>query len=251
MTRKNSLGKGWLLDRFSGRLFFYDEIDSTMTEAKRLANKQGLTDGILLLAEVQTGGKGRRGRVWHSEKGGIWLSYIVSPRLSREYYTLYPIMTAVALFKCLEKFNVSSKIKWPNDIVVDNKKMAGIAIDLISKDNDKLVIGLGINVYNKTIDIATKVSDYNKGIKIDQFFASVVEHLDKYKEILEEDKQEIIDLWKESNNVLGNEVKIIPADGSDSYYAIAVDISKNGALIIENEGIRKSVVAADVSLRIR
>ncbi len=250
MTRKNRLDKSWLLEKFCGRLFYYEEIDSTMTQAKRLINKHKLQDGTLLLAETQAGGKGRRGRVWYSEKGGIWLTYVVIPKLSREDYTLYSIMTAVALQECLEKYKINSKIKWPNDIIIQDKKLAGIAIDLVFKGKDTLVIGLGINVYNSIIDIATRVSDYNEDININEFFTNVVDYLDQFKDILEKNKDKILDSWRESNNVLGKEVKIIPANGNKPYFAKAIDINENGSLIVNKDGDIKSIFAADVSLRI-
>jgi len=250
MIRKNNFDKSWLLEEFGSRLFYYDNVDSTMTEAKRLLKIKELKEGTLLLAQKQTGGKGRRGREWVSKKGGIWLSYITLPKLERNIYPIYSLMAAVSLNKCLRQHGVNSSIKWPNDIIYNDKKMAGIAIDLVNKESDYLIIGIGLNVYNQIIDIATKVSLQNQDININILFSDLIDSIDKHIKLLNEDHNLILNLWRQNNNVLGKEVKIIPADGSDFYFAKAYDISKSGSLLIDKDKKIKEIVAADVSLRL-
>ncbi len=250
MTRNNNLDKSWLLGNFGNRLFYYENIDSTMTEAKRILRKDQLSEGTILLSKKQTGGKGRRGREWVSEKGGIWVSYITVPNITRDAYPLYSLMSAVCINKCLKEFSVMSDIKWPNDIFYKNKKMAGIAIDLITLKKDYLIIGIGLNVYNETIDIATSVSQQNSEVDINKLFEKLIYYIDEYKNILHQDRNKILDLWRQNNNILGKEVKVIPASGEKPYYAKALDINPLGALIIKKDKEVKEVVAADVSLRL-
>lgn len=250
MIIKNSLNKSRLFAELNNRLYFYKQTDSTMEEAKRLLKSQDLADGDLLVAASQTSGKGRRGRGWISPKGGIWLSYIALPKLKREEYTLYSIMVAVSLHQCLLDCGVKTEVKWPNDIIIENKKLAGIAIDLITQNKDYLIIGVGINIFNPIIEIATRLNDHLDGVDINEILISLVEQIDYHKNLLEDDKQLILNKWRKNNNVLDKIVKIIPVDNKQPYLAKAIDIDSKGALIIEVNKKRSIVVAADVSLRI-
>jgi len=127
--------------------YYFDSIDSTQNQALKMANDP-VNNGTVIIAEKQTGGKGRSGRKWVSPKGGIWLSIILQPKFDISITTLFPIASALALSNALEKtFKISPEIKWPNDLSIKGKKVAGILVDASLESNriENLVLGVGIN----------------------------------------------------------------------------------------------------------
>jgi BirA family biotin operon repressor/biotin-[acetyl-CoA-carboxylase] ligase len=250
MKRKNKLDKERLSEVFGSQLFYYDVVDSTMDEAKRLIVEDKISNKAIVISSLQTGGKGRRGRSWVSPEGGIWLTYVIKPRTKPEQYPLYTLMSAVSIVKFLELQNIEVKIKWPNDIILESKKLAGIAIDLVIKECSYLIIGLGLNVHNDVIETGTSLAKANSEIDITSTLIYLIESLDKYQRILENNFSNILELWREHNNILGNEVNIYPADGKDPYQALAIDINSDGSLRVKVGNEYKDIVAADVSLRL-
>ncbi len=249
MKRKNKLDYLRLSETLGSQLFYFDKVDSTMNEARNLINNHKLKDGAIILAETQSGGKGRRGRAWDSPKGGVWLTYVITPFLDREQYPLYTLMSAVAITELLIG-SFPCQIKWPNDIILHEKKLCGIAVDLVVNRKDYLSIGIGINVYNEVIDTGIKIADF-KRLDINDLVINLVKSLENYKEVLEATPHKILDLWRKYNNTLDNEVIVYPADKSAPYRAKALDIAPDGSLIVQSNGELKNILAADVSLRVK
>ena len=134
----------------------YDKIPSTQLKAKEAADIA--TEGTVITAEEQTAGYGRLGRSWHSGRGGLWFSIILKPNCSPSNAPQIPLLIAIALCRSIEKLpSIKAKIKWPNDVFVEDKKVAGIITD-ISAEIDRLhwiVAGIGLNVNN---DIPTELA---------------------------------------------------------------------------------------------
>jgi BirA family biotin operon repressor/biotin-[acetyl-CoA-carboxylase] ligase len=127
--------------------YYFDSIDSTQNQAMKMANDPK-NNGAIIIAEKQTGGKGRSGRKWISPKGGIWLSVILHPKFDISITTLFPIASSLALSYAIEKIcKITPELKWPNDLTIKGKKVAGMLVDASFESNriENLVLGVGIN----------------------------------------------------------------------------------------------------------
>ena len=135
-----------LLTRWLGRtLRILDECSSTNDVAKAMA-ENGAPHGLVVVAETQTAGRGRLGHVWYSPRGGIWLSILVrTPR--EDSLNSLPLVAALGVAKALEKWGVEAKVRWPNDVVVEGRKISGVLVETTSKGNALVyaVVGLGID----------------------------------------------------------------------------------------------------------
>ena len=115
--------------------YYLNSIDSTQNQALKMAN-DSKNDGVIIIAEKQTGGKGRSGRKWISPKGGIWFSIILHPKFDIANTTLFPIASSLALAYAIEKTcKISTELKWPNDLTIKGKKLAGILVDASFESN--------------------------------------------------------------------------------------------------------------------
>jgi len=113
-------------NRFIKKTIYLDSIDSTNDECKRLASKVA-EEGTLVIAEEQTGGKGRLGRSWSSPKGdGIWMSLILRPKISLYKVSAITLVAGLAVCKALKSFGIDAGIKWPNDVYINGRKVCGI-----------------------------------------------------------------------------------------------------------------------------
>ena len=139
--------QGLKTKKLGGQAYYFDSINSTQEHAMKMA-LDPKNSGALVIAQKQTGGKGRAGRRWISPKGGIWLSVILHPEFDVSVATLFPIASALALSSAIEKcFNIQPELKWPNDITIKGKKVAGILVDASLESNkiENIVLGVGIN----------------------------------------------------------------------------------------------------------
>ena len=129
--------------RIRWRVHAYGSIVSTNDTAKRLAGA-GAPEGTLVVAETQTGGHGRRGSVWESPPGGLWFSFVVRPHLPPERASGLSVVAAVAVARTvIDCAGLDARIKWPNDVFVGGRKLAGVMI--LSAGDGALVVGVGVN----------------------------------------------------------------------------------------------------------
>ena len=132
--------------------FYYQEIDSTNNQARALASK-GYPEGTIVVAELQTDGRGRRGRSWYSPASqGIYISVILRPMLPLKEISRVSLITAVAVAETLEEeLNLPARIKWPNDILINNRKIAGILSEAVTDMDgiEYIVVGIGLNINNQ------------------------------------------------------------------------------------------------------
>jgi len=253
-----------LKTRCIGRDIHFKEIlDSTNTWAKQLA-ADGALDGTIVVTEQQTGGKGRLERKFFSPAGkGIWFSVILRPPFMPQEAPKCTLMAAVAVAMAMEKFGLAAGIKWPNDILFENRKMVGILTEM-SAEMDRInyvVIGTGINVnilpedFPEDIrDKATSLQVVNHGEKIPRvkFFQVLLEAMDKlYDEVLAKGFGPVMDAWRKYSVTLGQEVRVIGVRDGEEYVGTAVDIDEDGALLVDAEDGRHRVLAGDVSIRPR
>lgn len=243
------------------KFIYFDSIDSTNKFAKKIAN-EGAKDGTVIVAEEQTGGKGRLNRDFFSPKSkSILFSLILRPNCLPKDAPKFTLAAAVSIIRAIEKFNLHAGIKWPNDIIFENKKVVGILTEMSAEIErvNFIVIGIGINANISAEEfpedikkIAASLSEMNGGKNIlrVKFFRAVLEEFEKiYSEINLNGFEKILELWKKYNVTLGHEIKIISADSGEIFFGKAVDIDEDGALIVETSDGLKTFYAGDVSIR--
>ena len=155
--------------------YHFETIDSTNKKAKELAT-EGAKHGTLITADAQHAGIGRRGRTWSSEKeAGIYMSMLLRPKIDTDKAAMLTLVAALAVERAIaETLQCQPKIKWPNDIVLNKKKICGILTEMSLKGTeiDYVVIGIGINVNNKEFpeEIASTASSLSRelGKEIDR-----------------------------------------------------------------------------------
>ena len=138
----------------------YETVESTNDIAKRLA-EEGAPEGTIVIAEEQTGGRGRKGDYWHSPKGGLWFSLILRPDVGPQKSIILPLLAGMAIHRTLKKYGVDSRIKLPNDVMVGGKKLCGILCEnRVAGERVKfVVVGIGLNVKNDTQDVGIALKD--------------------------------------------------------------------------------------------
>jgi BirA family transcriptional regulator, biotin operon repressor / biotin---[acetyl-CoA-carboxylase] ligase len=246
---------------FLGRnLIHFDTIDSTNIKAKELA-ALGEKDGTVIISEEQTSGRGRLGRQWVSPKNkGIWMSIILKPEINPIFASRVTLIAAAAVYRAAMQSGIKSLIKWPNDIVINNKKVCGILTEMSAELNKihYLVIGIGINVNTEEIDFPEELKasatslKIEKGIAIDRkaLAADILNNFELlYNEFLVDHSiNTSVQICRENSVLIGKEVKII--NGGTELKAKALDINDDGELIVEREDGKVEVVfSGEVSIR--
>ena len=237
----------------------FDELDSTNNYLKKLGS-QGEKEMQLVIAETQTGGRGRMGRYFYSPNGtGIYFSLLLHPEFSAEKSLFLTVMAAVSVAETVMKYNKNDvKIKWVNDIYIDGKKVCGILTEgAINADKklDYAIVGIGINIIapendfpEEIKDIATAIFPGNEEGNIkEKIVADVVnKFFDMYNEI----DTDYIKRYKEYSYLTGKEINIIL--GENTRPATVVDITDDCHLLVKNEyGEIEEISSGDVSVRVK
>ena len=232
-----------------------ESVDSTNDYAKKKAKE--LVDGSVIISLEQVKGKGRRGRSFHSGKGdGIYLSIILKPGFEPAKAPFITSIAGAALVNTFNKFNIQTKVKWPNDVLINGKKVAGILTEMSADMEfiEYIVLGVGINVSglefpNELKNIATslKLEGYDvKKLSIIWQFIYEFELL--YNLYLNENTSEVVNILRNNSSVLGKQINVHYMNEIES--AIAVDINNQGALIIKTqEGEVKELSSGEISIR--
>jgi len=238
------------------KIRYFAEVTSTNDIAKELATA-GEKEGTVVVAETQTQGRGRLGRIWLSPKGGIWLSVILRPKIpAKDYYQL-TFMAAVAVAKTIRKmFKVDAEIKWPNDVLVKERKVCGILTETSTRGDaiDYAVIGIGVNA---NVDLASFPEDLRfsvtslkaelkKEVDKERFLCALLEELENCYEMLQQKRFELVlEEWKSLTTLFGADVEV--ACSEEKIKGLAVDVNQNGALdVLLKNGTLKRVLSGDV-----
>lgn len=245
----------------SSRMIYFDCTESTNKVAKKIA-VEGALEGTVVVAEEQTGGKGRLERDFFSPKRrGILFSLILRPNCLPKDAPKFTLLAAVALVKAMEKFNFRAGIKWPNDIIFDGRKVVGILTEMSAEIGrvNYIVVGIGINANIRRDEFPANIQNIaaslyemngNKKVSRVKFFRAVLEEFDKlYCEVISSGFKKIFELWRKYNITLKREIKVISAESGETFFGKAIEIDEEGALIVEVDGERKKVYAGDVSIR--
>ncbi len=138
-------------DSIFKHFYYFDKLSSTQDYAFKIIKRKKKIHPSVIICNIQTNGKGRKGSSWSSPKGGIWMSLILETSMKVEHLFIFVMISAVCICETIEKkTNIKPHIKWPNDIFINGKKIAGILLD-VETDIDgknKLILGMGINTKN-------------------------------------------------------------------------------------------------------
>ena len=246
------------------KIQFFEEIDSTNTQAKLYA-EQGEESGTLFVAEKQNGGRGRRGHNWISPAGsGIWMTLLLRPDIEPVNASMLTIVSAMAVTSAIKReaneqgVDIECQIKWPNDVVVNKKKMCGILTEMSAQMEavNYVVIGIGINVNTTHFDDEIKgtassiYGETGKHFKRSRIIVFFAEEFTKYYNIFME-KQNLSGLKDDYNKMLANKdniVKIINKE--ETFTGTALGINDKGELeVVKEDGSHTMIVSGEVSVR--
>lgn len=241
-------------------VLYLDQVDSTNVEAKRIAQTSDFNQ-TLIVAREQVKGKGRMGRSWSSEKdSGIWMSLLLKPSLSPDMVSKVTLIAAAAASRAIEEeTGLITGIKWPNDIVINRKKVCGILAELSAEHGHihYLVVGVGINVSQSAfedsiVDKATSIVIENHGKSVNRLniIKRFVETFEMYYNQFVNDGlyDSVVEYNIKKSVTIGETVNITIGDQSRTAFAKTIDDAGN--LIVTNEnGAEEAIFFGEVSVR--
>lgn len=240
-------------------LLYFQEIESTNTELKRLA-REGAPEGTALIAQRQTGGRGRMGRSFQSEEGGVYLSLLLRPGCSPKDLMHLTCAVAVAMCDAVEDTcGLRPGIKWTNDLVYGKWKLGGILTELGFDAQGNVswcVLGVGINCTQSQEDFLPELRDMvaslsmvtEKYVSPSLLAAKMLERLREMSLVLLTGREHIMERYRENCVTLGKEISLLRSD--TVRYGKAVGITKSGALVVQfSDGHREAVDSGEVSVR--
>ena len=240
------------------KIVHFDEIDSTNNYAKKIAN-EGCRHGTIVIAEKQTLGRGRIGREWKSSNSeGLWFTIVLRPDLEPEDVQIVTIAASVAVVEGIsESQGIVCGIKWPNDIILGDRKLAGILTELSAEPGhvNYVVVGIGININQSSFDdeIRNKATSLKlhtgKQVSRVKVLESILTRFENvYNMILQGNTEEILDKWSKYSVTIGKEVKIIYKHME--YTGIAQSIASDGKLVVKcDDGEVRQISAGEVQVR--
>lgn len=244
---------------FIGRnIYHYYSIESTNTRAKEVALRD--KEGTLVMAEEQTGGKGRLDRKWLSPLGkGLWISVVLKPNINPMKLSPIALLGAAAVYKGLKNIGIDSQIKWPNDIIIKGKKLAGILTESSVELNmiKYVVMGIGINVNLDFQDIPEELRIKATSIKIEEnkhiyrkdLLVNVLNELEKlYLDFKDNgDISSVIKICKENSATIGKKVKV--TRGGRKKIGTALDINERGEVVVQfTDGNVEAIFSGEVAV---
>ncbi len=243
-----------------GNIQHFEEIDSTNKFAKKIAN-EGCAHGTVVVADRQTMGRGRIGREWQSDTSdGLWFTIVLRPDLEPENIQVITLAASVAVVEAIkETEGIVCGIKWPNDIILDGKKLGGILTELSAEPGhvNYIVVGIGINanqdseIFDYEIRQKAISLKMHKGETISRsnLLASILVNFEKiYKSVLLGKNKDIIDKWTDYSVTIGKEVKVAYRDVE--YIGTAQSIAYDGKLIVKcKDGVIREISAGEIQVR--
>lgn len=246
-------------DWVAKEVLYFDTIDSTNTKAQELAEK-GYPSGTLVVADKQESGKGRRGRSWVSPSGtGIFMTLMIKPDINPNNASMLTLVAALAVAKAITSVTgEKAMIKWPNDIVVNSKKVCGILTEMNAQFDyiNHIVVGIGINVHNESFP--EEISQMASSLMIEaggkrfhraQIIAETMSYFEQYYDTFLK-TQDLSALVREYDELLVNRNKSVRVlDPKEPFDGKAMGITPKGELIVDTWESRKLVSSGEVSVR--
>lgn len=232
---------------------YFKETESTNIIAREIA--ASVEEGTVVIAESQTAGRGRLGRKWISPEGGIWLSIIVKPEIQLLYAPRITLLAGVSVARTIRGLGLPAKIKWPNDILINGKKVCGILTEIGAEVDmiDYLVVGIGIDANVDTESFPEEFRDSSTSLKKEMgeninrvdFVRKLLEEFEaSYSKFQETGFPPILEEWRNMSATIGEWVKITTQ--TRTIYGEAIGVDSEGALILETgEGQLEKIVAGN------
>ena len=257
--KKSLVAKNLAKKHVGKKLIFLDEVDSTNKYAERLA-KGGEMQGTVVVSDYQHDGKGRLDRKWFSPRGlNLYLSFILRPNIKVEDVNVFTFISSIATVNTLSEYDINSDIKWPNDVLINGKKVCGVLTELniANSELEYVVVGVGVNLNidaaclddNKLLDTATSVCiEKGKIVNRNQFLVKFLNNLDYcYDNFICLGKEYIYKKWTDRWD---GKDKIVRVDlDSDTFEARCIGLDDKGYMIVEkHSGERLKIVSGDVSV---
>ncbi|WP_338451817.1 biotin--[acetyl-CoA-carboxylase] ligase [Niallia oryzisoli] len=256
----NEVRLGLMTKRLGQNIHYEESVDSTQKIALQLS-LDGAPEGTVVIAEEQTRGRGRMARAWFSPKyTGVWMSVILRPNLLPQKAPQLTLVTAVAVVQAIEELtSIKPEIKWPNDILINGKKITGILTELQAESDriNSVIIGIGMNVNQEleaypeellTIATSLRIESGNRlnRAELIRLVLAKLEHL--YDLYLQEGFQPIKLLWESYAVSIGKMITARMVQGD--LYGKALGITGDGVLMLEDEaGKVHFVYSADIELQ--
>lgn len=243
-----------LNSKFIGKeIFYFEKTTSTMDEALGLG-KDNAAEGAVVCAEYQTKARGRLGRKWLSAKSkGLYFSIILKPKIPPSKIPCITLLSAVAVVRAVKKLTgLSLSIKWPNDVLIEDRKLAGILTELNAEQDriNFIVVGVGVNVNNTKSELPPKAVSLNAvlGRKVNrlELLQRILEEFEVvYVDFKHKGSSPIIDEWRKLSYIWGSKVKALLPD--KTIKGEALDLDSDGALMVRTDsGMVEKIVAGDI-----
>ncbi len=241
-------------------MYIFNEVMSTNTLAKFLS-MNGVGNGAVVISEKQTKARGRSGKNWESPLGGVWLSIILNPNVDHSKIPLITLATGVAVENTLKRIGVeNAEIKWPNDILIQDKKVCGILTEAITNFNtiESIIIGVGIDA-NITIEnfpegLQEKMTTLNDeiGKKVDEnlLIKTFLEEFEKISDqFVNGEYEAILKEWRKNSYTIGKIVEV-HEPFSKPYDGYVLGISRDGSLVVEKiDGTLEKVISGECIIK--
>ena len=230
------------------RIHYFDEASSTMEIAKDLARK-GCPDFTVVIAGRQRKGRGRLKRVWISDAGGLYFTMVLRPRLPIVLCARVSFLASLTLARVLQEWcKIDAKVKWPNDILVQERKISGMLTELEAEADQVnfINIGIGINVNNDPTRSEARASSIRKilgkSISRKELLSRFLDELETRMQ--QADLDGIVSEWKKYTVTLNRRVRIVT--NLETSEGLAIDVDDNGALVLKlDDGTEKKILYGD------
>jgi BirA family biotin operon repressor/biotin-[acetyl-CoA-carboxylase] ligase len=242
---------------FIGRNFIYcEEVDSTNSVLFDRGNKFN-QNGTVLLAEKQIKGRGRKERIWYSAKDqNLTFSILLnSKKYLNEIPSIINLGTSLAVALSIENlFQVRANLKWPNDVLINGKKTAGILLEASSKGNkiDKIVIGIGLNVNqtffqgNFNLQPTSIKLELNHPVERENLLAEILNNFEEILEKVNNEPKWILNDWRAHCNLIGDKISV--SEDDKIKYGIFEDIDDNGYLLLKSDDKIEKIHFGDMNI---
>ncbi len=237
-----------LLDKQDPNILIFDNLDSTSAEAKRIIQAGYAENGLIVWAKNQSNSYGRYGKIWQSGVGNLHFSFILDHIVDN--ISVYPFISALAIRNALSFTNLKIEFKWPNDLLINDKKIAGILLESNIENNriDKMICGIGLNVNFFPKELETATSLLNEGIEnvsLDKILFNIMENYDKYLKKLKDPRKEdeIYQEWLEYSAHLNQEIIVTSMNEEIRGKFVGID---KGCLLLKIDTEIKKIISGSV-----
>jgi len=232
------------------KIYNFKTLSSTNDKAKYFADKG--QNNLVVIAEKQKKGRGRFGRKWSSESGGLYMTILLKEQ-NLENIKYLTFIAAVSVAKTIKKISkLNARVKWPNDVMVNDKKICGILTETVSGKKNYSLVGIGVNVNQKKFSkniikkTTSLILENNKNYNIKNISRKIIKEFNKlYNNYKNKNYKKIISIWKKYSHTLGKSIKVKTISGS--YIGKAINIDKDCNLILRlNNGRIKKIIEGDI-----